>query len=63
MTNLLFLLLTYHRPPHHAPPGAKLWPSKMLPPATTVMMGLRWWAGDNSPYHAREAPAFAEPCL
>jgi hypothetical protein len=26
-------------------------------------MGLRWRAGDKSPYHAHEAPAFAEPCL
>jgi hypothetical protein len=34
----------------------------MLPLVTTTMMGLRRQAKD-SPYHAREAPAFAEPCL
>jgi hypothetical protein len=52
-----------HHPPQHAPPGATLWPSEMLPPATTATMGLRRQAGDDSPYHAREALAFAEPCL
>ncbi len=45
-------LLTSHHPPHHVPPGAMLWPSEILPPATTATMGLRWWAGDNSPCHA-----------
>ncbi len=49
--------------PHHAPPGATPWPSEMLPPATTAMMGLRRRAGNDSPYHAREPLAFAEPCL
>ncbi len=48
---------------YHAPPGPTPWPSKMLPLASTATMGLRRWAGDDSPYHAREAPAFAKPCL
>ncbi len=56
-------LLTSDHPPHHAPPGATPWPSEMLPPATTATMGLRRRAGDDSTYHDREAPAFAEPCL
>ncbi len=47
----------------HAPSGATPWPSEMLPPATTATIGLRRRAGDDSPYHAREAPAVAEPCL
>jgi hypothetical protein len=43
------------RPPRGArPPRATPWPSEMLPPATTVTVGLRQWAGDNSPYHARK---------
>ncbi len=29
----------------------------------TVTMGLRWRAGDDSPYRARKAPAGAKPCL
>jgi hypothetical protein len=29
----------------------------------TVTMGLRRRVGKDSPYHAREALAFAEPCL
>jgi hypothetical protein len=39
------------------------WPSEMPPPATTATMDLQRRAGNDSPYHAREAPAFAEPCL
>jgi hypothetical protein len=35
----------------------------MLPQATTATTGLRQRAGGGSPYHAREAPAVAEPCL
>jgi hypothetical protein len=35
----------------------------MPPPATTATLGLRRWAGDDSPYHAHEAPAVAEPRL
>jgi hypothetical protein len=35
----------------------------MPPPATTATLGLRGWAGNDSPYHAREAPAVAKPCL
>jgi hypothetical protein len=35
----------------------------MLPQAATVTIGLRWRAGDDSPYHAHEAPAVAEGCL
>ncbi len=61
-TFITYLLMSYH-PPHHAPPGASPWPSEMLPPATTATMGLRRRAGDDIPYHPREAPACAEPCL
>jgi hypothetical protein len=32
-------------------------------PATTATTSLRWLAGDNSHYHARKAPAVAEPRL
>ncbi len=57
----------YSRPIIHPttrpPAGATPWPSEMLPTATTATMGLRRRAGEDSPYHAREAPAFAEPCL
>ena len=56
-------LLTPYNPPHHAPPGATPWPSKMLPLATTATMGLRLQAGNDSSYHARKALAFAEPYL
>ncbi len=48
---------------YHAPPGATPWPSEMPPSATTVTMGPRQRSGDDSPYHAREAPAVAEPRL
>ncbi len=48
---------------YHVPPIAMPWPSKMPPPATTVAMGLRWRAGNDSPYHARKVPAVAKPCL
>ncbi len=48
---------------YHAPPSATPWPSEMPPPATTATLGLRLRAGNNSPYHAREAPAVAEPRL
>ena len=55
---ITYLLMSHH-PPHHAPPSAMLWPSKMLPPAMTATMGLRRQAGDDSPYHAGEAPVVA----
>jgi hypothetical protein len=29
----------------------------------TAMMGLQRQAGNDSPYHARKAPVFAELCL
>ncbi len=53
----------FTHPTTRPPAGATPWPSEMLPTATTATMGLRRRAGEDSPYHAREAPAFAEPCL
>jgi hypothetical protein len=48
---------------YHAPPGATPCPSKMRSLAMTATMGLWQRAGDDSPYHAHEAPAVAKPRL
>jgi hypothetical protein len=68
-------LPTHHRPPtttvtnplrqllYYAPPNTTPWPSKMPPPATTATVGLQRRVGNDSPYHAREAPVIVEPCL
>ncbi len=66
-------LTTFHKYTQPTPQGGRCtmrprpvatpWPSEMPPPATTVTMSLRRRAGDDSPYHAGEAPAVAEPRL
>ncbi len=45
------------------PPAPRPGLARCPPLATTATMGLRWRAGDNSPYRTREAPAVAEPRL